>query len=169
MIAGEAAGQWCFRLHNMPHLRTGPRIKVQYAYELKGQMPYEPIKFRILPERVKREFECDRDGYLPPTADWKKLAARSDAWNSNGLSGVIDITRRLRAQVMQNPERYVGRNHQAADGGNYGIYIVGLLPEKDDFVVMYTFDGGKIRYDEDPRRLDYFKASYRYILTEEPL
>jgi len=65
---------------------------------------------------------------------------------------------------MQNPERYVGRNHTAADGRAYGIYIVGLLPAKNDFVVMNTVEG-KIRYDEAPRRINYFKASYRYILT----
>ena len=65
---------------------------------------------------------------------------------------------------MKNPERYVGLNHTAADGGAYGIYIVGLLPAKNDFVVMNTVLG-KIRYDEPPRRLDYFKASYRYVLN----
>ena len=64
---------------------------------------------------------------------------------------------------MENPERYVGLNHQAADGGNYGIFIVGLLPEKEDFVVMSTV-AGEIKYDEKPRRIDYFKASYRYVL-----
>ncbi len=68
--------------------------------------------------------------------------------------------------MMKNPGKYVGRNHQAADGGNYGIYIVGLLPEKKDFVVMHTVNGA-ILYSEDPHRLDYFKASYRYILMEK--
>jgi hypothetical protein len=68
---------------------------------------------------------------------------------------------------MNNPEDYVGWNHLAADGGNYGIFIVGLLPEKNDFVVMNTV-GGKIRYDEAPRRIDYFKASYRYRLVGLP-
>ena len=34
---------------------------------------------------------------------------------------------------MENPEKYVGLNHTAADGGAYGIYIVGLLPAKNDY------------------------------------
>jgi hypothetical protein len=68
---------------------------------------------------------------------------------------------------MENPEKYVGRNHQAADGGNYGIHIVGLLPEKQDFVVMPTVNG-HIVYSGEPFRLDYSKATYRYVLTEAP-
>jgi len=58
---------------------------------------------------------------------------------------------------------FVGHKFRAADGGDYGIYVVGCIPEKDDLVVM-TVSGGKVRYDEEPRRLDAFKASYRYIL-----
>ena len=59
---------------------------------------------------------------------------------------------------------FVGHTYPAADGGNYGIYVVGCIPEKNDLVVM-TVAGGKVRYDEEPRRLDAFKASYRYKLS----
>ena len=59
---------------------------------------------------------------------------------------------------------FVGHKYPAADGGDYGIYVVGCIPEKDDLVVM-TVSGGKVRYDEAPRRLDAFKASYRYKLS----
>ena len=58
-------------------------------------------------------------------------------------------------------ENYIGEYFKAADGGNYGIYIVGILLKVEDFVVMTTING-KIVYSEEPRRLDYFKASYRY-------
>jgi len=59
---------------------------------------------------------------------------------------------------------FVGHMYPAADGGNYGIYVVGCIPEKNDLVVM-TVAGGKVRYDEEPRRLDAFKAGYRYNLS----
>jgi hypothetical protein len=71
-----------------------------------------------------------------------------------------------RGEEMDNPGRYVGQYHQAADGGNYGIFIVGVLPEKQDFVVLNTLNG-EIQYNEEPRRIDYFKASYRYVLKDE--
>ena len=35
-----------------------------------------------------------------------------------------------------NLQRLVGHKYPAADGGNYGIYVVGCIPEKDDLVVM---------------------------------
>jgi hypothetical protein len=56
----------------------------------------------------------------------------------------------------------VGNKYPAADGGSYGIYVVGCIPEKDDLVVLYTHNG-VVEYGE-PRRLDGFKASYRYCL-----
>ena len=58
----------------------------------------------------------------------------------------------------------VGHKYPAADGGNYGIYVVGCIPETGDLVVV-TVAGGKVRYDEEPHRLDAFKASYRYQLS----
>jgi hypothetical protein len=63
-----------------------------------------------------------------------------------------------------NPDqfhRFIGRQFRAKDGGDYGIYVVGCIPEKNDLVVM-SVSGDKVRYDEEPRRLDAFKASYRY-------
>lgn len=59
---------------------------------------------------------------------------------------------------------FIGHQYPAADGGDYGIYVVGCIPEKNDLVVMSVV-GGKVRYDEEPRRLDAFKASYRYQLN----
>ena len=55
--------------------------------------------------------------------------------------------------------------YPAADGGDYGITIVGNLPEKNDFIVM-NVTKGKVRYDEPPRRLDIHKASYRYQMNK---
>jgi len=62
--------------------------------------------------------------------------------------------------------RFIGHKYPAADGGNYGIYVVGCIPEKNDLVVM-TVLGGEVKYDlnSPPRRLDAFKASYRYKLN----
>lgn len=59
---------------------------------------------------------------------------------------------------------YVGTFATAADGGSYGIYIVGYLPKVDDFVVMETIFG-EINYGAEPYRLDADKASYRYVLV----
>ena len=59
----------------------------------------------------------------------------------------------------------MGKQFMAADGGNYGIYVVGCLPEKDDLIVMTVVDG-KVQYDKHPHRIDLFKASYRYILED---
>ena len=68
---------------------------------------------------------------------------------------------------MEDFQKFIGKCYPAADGGNYGIYVVGALPEKQDFIVM-TVLGGKVQYgvDEPPRRLDMFKASYRYQLDK---
>jgi len=67
--------------------------------------------------------------------------------------------------MIENYEQYIGNKFMAADGGNYGIYIVGAIPEVDDFVVM-TVLKGKVQYNESPRRLDMFKATYRYKLDK---
>ena len=60
--------------------------------------------------------------------------------------------------------RFVGHKYPAADGGNYGIYVVGCIPEKNDLVVI-PVSGGEVKYDQPPRRLDAFKASYCYKLN----
>ena len=62
-------------------------------------------------------------------------------------------------------ESFVGGIYMAADGSDYGIYIVGTLPEVDDFVVM-PVTNGRVDYSVDPRRIDFFKASYRYMLNQ---
>jgi hypothetical protein len=71
--------------------------------------------------------------------------------------------RKGRVMVSINYEQYIGGTYFAADGGGYGIYIVGILPDVSDFVVMDVRQG-KIDYTAQPRRLGCYKASYRYVL-----
>ena len=62
-------------------------------------------------------------------------------------------------------EKMMFQIFRAADGGNYGIFVCGLLPDKDDLIVMEVVNG-QIAYEKEPRRLDLFKASYRYRIPE---
>jgi len=60
--------------------------------------------------------------------------------------------------------RFIGHKYPAANGCNHGIYVVGCIPEKNDLVVM-SISRGEVEYANSPRRLDAFKASYRYKLN----
>jgi len=66
-----------------------------------------------------------------------------------------------------DPLSLINKVFMAADGGNYGIFVIGYLEEVDDLVVIDTI-GKKIdyRYYNPIHRLDVFKASYRYVLDE---
>ena len=52
----------------------------------------------------------------------------------------------------------------AADGGNYGVRVIGYIEETDDYLVMNITWNTKelITKDSEPRRLNAFKMSYRY-------
>ena|SRR3989304_2928002 len=58
---------------------------------------------------------------------------------------------------------YVGGKYLAADGSNYGIYILELDEKKSDFIVVALVKG-KVDEAMGLCRLDCFKASYRYEL-----
>jgi hypothetical protein len=66
-----------------------------------------------------------------------------------------------------DPLTLIGKVFMAADGGNYGIFVISYLEEVDDLVVINTI-GKKIDYSQENKihRLDVFKASYRYVLDE---
>ena len=68
--------------------------------------------------------------------------------------------------MFQNYKKYIGKYLSAADGSNYGIFIIGALPEAQDFVVILTIDK-EIQYQEKIRRLDFYKATSRYVLDLE--
>lgn len=61
----------------------------------------------------------------------------------------------------------VGKKFRASDGGNYGVFIVALLPEVDDYVVMSIGRDGEMRYEEEPRRLSVSKIEAYYNLKSE--
>ncbi len=71
---------------------------------------------------------------------------------------------------MSNPDflkqRYslLFKDLPAADGGNYGVRVIGYVEETDDYLVLGINWNTKevIDPDKDPRRLDAFKMSYRY-------
>jgi hypothetical protein len=59
----------------------------------------------------------------------------------------------------------VGGKFRASDGGNYGIYVVGYVPEQISLVVL-TIRGRdfKVQYDEPPRLLSAKMAMHLYDL-----
>lgn len=59
----------------------------------------------------------------------------------------------------------VGGKFRAFDGGNYGIYVVGYVPEQISLVVL-TIRGRdfKVQYDEPPRLLSAKMAMHLYDL-----
>jgi hypothetical protein len=69
---------------------------------------------------------------------------------------------------MPDPLSLIGKQVPAADGGDYGHLIVDYNPSSGDFKVV------PIRWstceplhpEEGPRRLDAWKASYRYRLDQ---
>lgn len=63
-----------------------------------------------------------------------------------------------------NLSKLIGHKYPAADGGNYGIYVVGYIPEQNDLIVLKVC-GGSVCYDKPLMRIDAFKASYRYRLS----
>ncbi len=65
--------------------------------------------------------------------------------------------------MSNNLYQFLGNIYPAANGENFGIYVVGCIPEKQDLIVLSVV-GGKIKYNEQPRRLDAWKASYKYKL-----
>lgn len=62
---------------------------------------------------------------------------------------------------------YVGGFYPAADGGSYGIRILGYVRETMEFIVIVCNANGKsLQYGpQDPHRLAAIKASYRYKLV----
>lgn len=52
----------------------------------------------------------------------------------------------------------------AADGGDFGHYVIGFNYEAEDVIVHPTVHGELC--NEPPRRLDFFKLQYRYTLVE---
>lgn len=63
--------------------------------------------------------------------------------------------------------KLLGETYMAADGGPYGIKIVGYIMEKHDFIAVEVL-GDSVRYDKPLYRIDFSKASYRYKLPKEP-
>ncbi len=65
----------------------------------------------------------------------------------------------------------VGKQIPAADGGNYGLMILGYHPAARDFIVVPIkwMTGEELEPQNPPRRIDCFKASYRYVLGEARL
>jgi hypothetical protein len=63
-------------------------------------------------------------------------------------------------------ESYIGKRCYAADGGGYSIIIVGHDEDTDDFLVVNIGKTGKVIETDGIRRLDCFKATYRYMLDE---
>lgn len=57
------------------------------------------------------------------------------------------------------------KQFRAADGGNYGIQVLGILNEDTMVVVNIMWNTGKTMWST-PRlyNINYFKASYRYDL-----
>jgi len=50
----------------------------------------------------------------------------------------------------------------AADGGGYGVRVIGYDEETDDYLVFQINWNTKELYDHEPRYLDAFKITYRY-------
>ena len=52
----------------------------------------------------------------------------------------------------------------AADGGNYGVRVIGYYEETDDYLVLAIRWNTKevINENSEPRHLNAFKISYRY-------
>lgn len=52
----------------------------------------------------------------------------------------------------------------AADGGNYGVRVIGYDEETDDYIITeITWDTKEvIEQDSEPRYIDAFKITYRY-------
>lgn len=67
--------------------------------------------------------------------------------------------------MKDNPNDLVGKDVPAADGGNYGHRIVGYDPEYDDYLVRAICwrTGKYLDLDPQPRRIQRFKLSYRYV------
>jgi len=71
---------------------------------------------------------------------------------------------------MSNPDflkqRYslLFKDLPAADGGNYGVRVIGYVEETDDYLVMNIRWNTKevINPEVDPRHLNAFKITYRY-------
>jgi hypothetical protein len=68
-----------------------------------------------------------------------------------------------------DPHTLIGKQVPAADGGDYGHLIVGYDERADDFlVVQIVWSTGEpwSAMTAGPRRIDRYKASYRYKLDE---
>ena len=68
-----------------------------------------------------------------------------------------------------DPYTLIGKQVPAADGGDYGHLIVGYDDRADDFlVVQIIWSTGEPwpQMTTGPRRIDRYKASYRYKLDE---
>ena len=70
-----------------------------------------------------------------------------------------------------DPYTLIGKKVPAADGGDYGHLIVGYDERADDLlVVQIVWSTGEpwniVGMTPGPRRLDRYKASYRYKLDE---
>ena len=52
----------------------------------------------------------------------------------------------------------------AADGGNYGVRVIGYVEETDDYIITEITWNTKevIDQDKEPRYIDAFKITYRY-------
>jgi hypothetical protein len=84
------------------------------------------------------------------------------------LSKTLSKTRTLSPFPPPNTYDYkslVGGKFLASDGGNYGIYVVGYVPEQLSLVVL-TIRGRdlKVQYDEPPRLLTAKMAMHLYDL-----
>jgi hypothetical protein len=65
--------------------------------------------------------------------------------------------------MAKNPDRFVGWEMPAADGGYYGIQLVAYMPGDDQYVTRaILWDTGEY-LDEHVRTITPFKLSYRYM------
>jgi hypothetical protein len=69
--------------------------------------------------------------------------------------------------MMSDPKQLIGKQIPAADGGDYGHAVLAYDEENNDLIVSpICWSTGEPIDGDKPRRLDLFKASYRYMFDK---